>query len=130
MDPASIRVGDILSRPKCYGVVQHIGICVGHDLVLSNMPEKGEHLSSVEEFCDGEPLSIRPSGADPVFVIARARKILSNPRRYHAVFRNCQHTTNEAAFGVAKSPAMKSGMSIALSLLIGIVRVVARARAI
>jgi hypothetical protein len=100
----TIGIGDVLFRSKCLGLVQHLGVVINHDTVLSNTPERGEHCSTIAEFAHGQELKVQHSGAQPHNVIARARQILANPKKYHLINRNCQHTTTEAVSGTAQSP--------------------------
>ena len=101
---SALSVGDVLVRPKFFGLVPHVGVLVGSNAVLTNTPAKGEHLSTLQDFSTGETITVRPSGAEPAGVIARAQKVLASPKRYNAVRRNCQHTVTEIVQGVAESP--------------------------
>jgi hypothetical protein len=111
----NIGIGDLLFRPKL-GFIDHVGVGIGLNKVLHNLPGKGEHVSTIAEFGSGQPITVRPTGADPVAVAARARRSLANPKRYHLLFRNCQHTVSEILYGVAKSP-----LAIAALVLVGVV---------
>jgi hypothetical protein len=100
----SLTIGDLISRPKALGLVEHFGVVIGPDAVLQNTPERGEHLTSFVEFAAGQRIRKWSTSANPMSVVARARQILARPREYNAVNRNCQHTAHEAADGRAKSP--------------------------
>lgn len=102
----AIGIGDVLARPKCFGFVQHLGVLIGYDTVLTNTPEKGEHVASLQEFAAGQRITVRHTSADPAGVVARARRILAKPKRYDPIIRNCQHTVNETVHGVPKSPSV------------------------
>jgi hypothetical protein len=112
----AIGIGDLLSRPKFLGVVavEHFGVAVAPNTVLHNTPEKGEHLSTVEEFSAGQPITVRHTGVDPSTVMARSRQILANPKKYHAVARNCQHTVSEILKGIATSPVVVTLFIVAM----------------
>jgi len=112
-----IGIGDRLARPKFFGLVQHEGVLVGYDTVLTNTPGKGEHIASLQDFAAGQRITVRPTGADPASVVARARRILARPRRYDPIARNCQHTVNESVYGVAKSPSVGFAGVVGVCLL-------------
>jgi hypothetical protein len=103
----AIGIGDVLARPKFFGLVQHLGVLVGYNLVLTNTPERGEHIATLHEFSANEQITVHRTGADPSTVVARARGILARPKRYDPVLRNCQHTVNEIVKGVAESPLVR-----------------------
>src|SRR5439155_12163490 len=105
MNPSqAIGIGDLLTRPKAFSLVDHTGVAVGPRMVIQNTPEKGEHLATLPEFSAGQPITVHRTGADPKAVMARARRVLANPKRQHLLLRNCQHTAHEIICGVAKSP--------------------------
>jgi hypothetical protein len=99
-------IGDLLVRPKGFGIVKHVGVLVGPNTVLQNTPEKGEHLTTVTEFAAGAPVTVLPTGAQPSDVMVRARQILARAKAYNPLARNCEHTAIEAVRGVAKSPQL------------------------
>lgn len=100
----TISVGDWVMRPKFFGLLEHIGVFLGNNMVYHNTPERGEHVSTLREFSAGQPVKVQRTGAEPSSVIARAKKALANPKEYDAARRNCQHTASEIVYGVAKSP--------------------------
>ena len=122
-----LNIGDVLTRPKCLGIIEHCGVLVGHDTVLHNTPGKGEHLATVREFSGGAPVKVRRTGANPSGVWARCQKILSAPKAYDPLERNCEHTTNEVAHGEAKSPQIV-GVALLVIALIGGGFLLARSR--
>ena len=100
-----LKIGDILSRLKFPGV-RHVGVVVGPDAVCHNTPERGEHVSTIAEFTAGQEITVKHSGINPMIIIANARRILANPKRYDAAVRNCEHTVSDMLHGVAESPAV------------------------
>jgi hypothetical protein len=100
----TINIGDILTKRKLLGMIEHYGVVIGHNTVLHNTPGRGEHAVTIDEFVEGQAIEVKPTGADPTVVSARGREILAKPQRYHPAKRNCQHTVFEAIYGVAKSP--------------------------
>lgn len=111
-----MNVGDILMRPKFPGV-DHWGVFAGNNLVCHNTPDKGEHISTIQEFANGQPMKVQHTGADASKMIPRINQRLANPKRYDLFRRNCQHTVNEIVYGVAKSPLVVA-ILFALALLL------------
>lgn len=100
----TINIGDILTKRKLLGIIEHYGVVIGRNTVLQNTPERGEHAVTIDEFAKGQAIQVKPTGVDPSVVSARGQEILANPKRYHPAKRNCQHTAFEAISGEAKSP--------------------------
>lgn len=99
----SLNIGDVLSRPKALGFLQHIGVVVGPNAVCHNTPTKGEHISTLAEFGAGQKITVRRTGTDPWPLLGRVQRILSNPKKYDLATRNCEHTVSEAVAGTPKS---------------------------
>jgi hypothetical protein len=114
----TINIGDFLIRPKFLGFVEHVGVFLGNGLVFHNTPERGEHVSTVQEFSAGQPIRVQPKAADAESIIARVRRALENPKEYHLLFHNCEDTANETTEGKAKSPTIAF---IIIAILIGLV---------
>jgi hypothetical protein len=111
-------IGDLLIRPKLLGLVQHVGVVIGRNAVFHNNPQKGEHVSTIEEFAAGQDVTVQPTGIDPDLVSHRTRQALTNPKSYHPLWRNCQHSASALIKGVARSPlAMVVGIAIIIFLL-------------
>jgi hypothetical protein len=98
-----LNPGDLLLRPKCLGIIQHEGVVVGPNAVLHNTPDKGEHVSTVDEFADGKPVQVRPTATASAVIRSRANQLLCRPRPYDPFGRNCQHTASELVSGRASS---------------------------
>ena len=113
----TISIGDLLIRPKALGLFDHIGVVVAPNTVLQNTPGKGEHLSTVNEFSNSQPIKVRHTGADPFIVTARAQKTLANPKQYDAATRNCEHTAYEIVCGIAKSPQFIAAVIVGLCVV-------------
>jgi len=116
---SSLVIGTRLLRPKCLGIIQHEGVFVGRNAVLHNTPEKGEHVSSLEEFAAGHPVQIQSTDVSSSLVLIRAQQVLSSPRGYNLLRRNCQHTASEIIRGIGRSPLVVGGV-MALVFLLGI----------
>lgn len=104
MNYPNVLTGDLLMRAKWLNFVNHTGVAISPNRVLHNTPEKGEHVSTLEEFSQGKQVEVQRTGADPLAVSQRAQKVLANPQKYDPISRNCEHTANEVAQGRAKSP--------------------------
>lgn len=115
-----INIGDLLTRPKTLGFVDHYGVVVSPNTVLQNTPEKGEHLASVDEFAAGQRISVIRTSANPLEVQARCRKSLANRKAYNLVNRNCEHTAFEVAYGIAKSPQFIAAIIIGVIIFLAI----------
>jgi hypothetical protein len=111
-------IGDFLFNDKAYGMVKHVGVLVGPDVVLQNTPRKGEHICSLKEFSGEGPVAVYPSGADHMQVLERTRRILVAPKKYNAVLRNCEHTAYEVTLGSAKSPQVEKVIKMAANLVL------------
>jgi hypothetical protein len=105
MNYRMLKIGDIVSRLKFPGV-RHVGVVVGPDAVCHNTPERGEHVSTIAEFAAGQEIAVKHSGITPAVIIANAKRILANPKRYDAAVRNCEHTVSEILSGIAESSAV------------------------
>jgi len=108
----TINIGDIITRRKLLGIIEHYGVVVGYDMVLHNTPGRGEHTATIAAFAGGQPVKVKPTGADPSIVSARSQEILANPKRYHPFRRNCEHTALEATRGEAKSPTATASLLV------------------
>jgi len=114
-----LAIGDILKTRKDV-FIEHKGVYLGPNAVLTNTPEKGEHLTTYDEFAGLREVIVARTGANSASVIRNSQKILSRPKRYHPALRNCEHTSYEAAYGKAKSPSLfaalfLSGIGLALA---------------
>jgi hypothetical protein len=69
-----VEIGDLVSRPKAPGL-RHVGVVVGFDTILHNLPGKGEHLSTVQEFSSGRLITVNRRGANAAEVFMRARRV-------------------------------------------------------
>src|SRR4051812_4358671 len=103
----TLQVGDLLLREKTLGVM-HVGVWAGAGLVFHNAPNRGEHISPLEEFSGGKPVLLQKTNADPVAAATRIHARLAAPQRYDLVRRNCEHSAYEIVTGIASSPVVKS----------------------
>lgn len=111
-------IGDLLVRPKAFGIFSHFGVLVGPNTVLQNTPDKGEHLATVREFAAGKPVTVLPTGINWSQVAVRVRRVLANPKAYNPFSRNCEHTATEVVRGSSTSPQLLLFAALAVVLLL------------
>jgi hypothetical protein len=110
----TVHAGDVLTRPKALGVVTHVGVAIAPNLILQNTPEKGEHLTTVQEFCAGKPVMLHRTGVNPSIVAARAQAVLASPQKYDLFQNNCEHTATKIIQGMGQSSQLAVFVTIAL----------------
>ncbi len=97
--------GDVVARRK--GLVMHKGVVMRDGRVLHNTPFRGEHATSMEDFSDGKRVYVERQDLD-----ARRRAMRvdhhENPRGYHLLRNNCEHTVHRVTQGKAESPQLQS----------------------
>jgi len=113
---STLNIGDYLIRQKFLGLVNHVGVFAGNNSVLQNTRDKGEHLATVQEFADGNPVQVVHTGAQPLKVLPKIAQILSRPRKYDLFGRNCEHTATEATEGRARSPQLWIAIIVIVAL--------------
>lgn len=102
----NICPGDLLLRPEALGLLQHVGVAIAPDRVLQNTRASGEHVTTLQGFSGGKPISVRRSDVHPTIVLARAEAVLANPQPYDPVLNNCEHTATRLLYGIARSPQL------------------------
>ena len=117
----SLIVGDLLTRPKLLGLVEHYGVWLGFNRVATNTPDMGEHVTSLEDFAAGQRVKVQRTGANPMSVALNAQRVLANPKKYDPVTRNCEHTASEIIRGVPRSGQLLL-IAAALLLLVALFR--------
>jgi len=110
----NIVVGDVLTRPKALGIATHFGVVIAPNAVLQNTPERGEHLTTVQDFSAGKPITVHRTGVHPSIVVARAHNALANPQKYDLIQNNCEHTTTKIVQGIAKSSQIAFFLTLAV----------------
>ncbi len=108
----SLAIGDILITKKL-GFIDHKGVYLGSNSVLTNTPERGEHVTTLADFAGGQPVKVQRTGANFSSVLENARRILSRPKPYNPALRNCEHTSSETTAGKAESPSVIVGLIVA-----------------
>lgn len=112
--PNLLRVGDLLLRPKCLGFT-HVGVWLGNGVVFHNAPERGEHVSTVEDFASGDVVSSKSTNAHPAIVLSRVGSRLTTPRAYDLFNNNCEHSANHVVSGKAFSAQLIIGAAIVIA---------------
>jgi len=112
---SSLNTGDFLLRPKLLGF-SHVGVWLGGGAVFHNAPGKGEHISSLAEFAEGEGVTIEPSLADPAIVLSRVREKLQAPRDYDLITNNCEHSATGVVTGRSYSRQIVASMLVLFGL--------------
>lgn len=113
---STLNFGDFLLRPKCLGI-SHVGVWLGGGRVFHNAPARGEHVSSVEEFAQGETVTVKATNADAASVSVRVHSRLSAPQPYDVLSNNCEHTANHVVTGKAFSPQLVAGVVVLVALV-------------
>lgn len=119
---STLNFGDFLLRPKCLGI-SHVGVWLGGGRVFHNAPGRGEHVSSVEEFAQGEPVTVKATNADAASVSVRVHSRLSAPQPYDALSNNCEHTANHVVTGKAFSHQLVAGVVVLVALVLACIAV-------
>lgn len=99
--PDSLDPGTLLFRRK--GVVMHVGVYLGDGEVFHNIPEKGECVSSYQEFSRGKQVHARKQNISVVKLKKEAQKRLQAPQDYHLLHSNCEHSATSLLFESAVS---------------------------
>ncbi|MDF9828544.1 cell wall-associated NlpC family hydrolase [Ereboglobus sp. PH5-10] len=108
------RIGDILLRPKGLGIINHVGVSDGNGHVVHNLPSKGEHITTVEAFAEGKPVTVKSTGANPHSVLAKMRQILAHPKEYCLISRNCEHTASDIIQGKPRSEQLQAAIAMGI----------------
>lgn len=87
-----VSIGEQLFRRK--GMVMHVGVYIGNQLILHNTPDKGEHSVDFDTFANGKTVYARPTNMIPYRVVAKAQQLLASPAKYQLFKRNCEHTAS------------------------------------
>lgn len=92
--PHDLRPGDWLTCKKNL-FITHVGVHLGNGQVLQNTPIRGEHVVDWDGFSQGRPVSYRHTNTPPHLVYLRASQLLRQPRPYHPIINNCEHTASK-----------------------------------
>ena len=105
---SELTIGDQLFRRK--GMVMHVGIYIGNQLILHNTPSTAIDLDTpvdFDTFANGKTVYARPSKMLPYQVVAKAQALLATPAKYRLFSRNCEHTANAIVKGLPQSAQLE-----------------------
>lgn len=119
-----LEAGDTLSRRK--GPATHVGIYLGtgwlgQPQVFHSTPERGPHISSLEDFLQGNPLLNveKPQPMQRAGILARVHDELRNPAPHDLLSNNCQHVVNRVVNGESFSEGVRfAGLILAMMGLV------------
>lgn len=116
--------GDMLWRRT--GAVTHYGTAVGSYRVLDIVPGGPPRVVSLEQFADGNPVSLRRPHPDELpAILLRAREVEEDQTMYNVITFNCEHLKN---FVLSGKPYSETVLTIAIGLLAGGIWVLASGR--
>ncbi|MBO2678712.1 C40 family peptidase [Shewanella algae] len=107
----NLKIGDILYRRK--NLVEHAGAYLGDDQVIHNSPDGNVMVCSVEHFAEGKEVKVISSGLSTLQARQfqeRAKRKLSESKRYNLFSFNCEQLVYEIISGVASSPQVKGAV--------------------
>jgi hypothetical protein len=102
-------------RNKMSGLVAHAGLELtfelGEQLVLHRNPENNTHISTIEEFSDGEVLVKKTTIIATQAIVDRINKRLSTNFKY-SLADNCEHLVSEVLTGRATSAQLNTSLTV------------------
>ena len=106
----------LISRPKL-AVLRHIGVLLPDARVAHCTPDRGEHISSIEEFAAGKDVKIEQvvGRAQQLSILRRVAAAMAAPSAYNVATNNCETFANRIVEGKAKSPQL-AGVVILVGL--------------
>ena len=106
--------------------MRHVGIYLGNNLVFHHLPGKNEHISTVEDFAAGHPVTFeRNPSVNVVQLNWRVEERLRAPKQYHATDYNCEDAANYVLHGKAGSPQVQFWVAAILLVALGVGLVIA-----
>jgi hypothetical protein len=88
--------------------------------VIHNTPEKGVHISSVDEFSGGKKVSVvKQKANNRIKAIVKAIFVYFEKKPYNMFKNNCEHTASKILHDKAESPQLR-GWIFSLCLVAGI----------
>jgi len=102
-------------RNKVSGFVAHAGLILnfehGEQLVLHTNPDKNIHLSTIDEYSEGEMVVIKDSFSATQAIVDRIKSRLFTGLKY-SVLNNCEHLVNEVLTGFPSSAQLKTSLTV------------------
>lgn len=109
---AGFLPGDVLARRK--GMVMHHGIALGGGRVLHNTPDRGEHISSLADFAQGQKIRVQKRNLherNRALVSASSLSAGGSARHYHLLDNNCEHTVHRYSGERPQSPQLRGWLA-------------------
>jgi hypothetical protein len=106
-----------VSRKKL-GILRHAGVLLPSGKVAHNTPQRGEHISTVEEFADGQDVTIDfvVPDSEHAAVLNRILTAMVAPQRYDLFQNNCEIYANRMLAREAVSPQLRIAVFLAVSI--------------
>ena len=106
----------LISRPKL-AVLRHIGILLPDARVAHCTPDRGEHISSIEEFAAGKDVKIEHvvRREQQLSILQRVAAAMAAPSAYNVATNNCETFANRIVGEKAESPQL-AGVAILVGL--------------
>jgi hypothetical protein len=106
----------LVSRQKL-ALLRHLGVMLPDGRVAHCTPDRGEHISTIEEFAAGKDVKIErimgPKQQLPA--LRRVAAAMAAPAAYNVATNNCESFANRVVRGKAESPQLV-GVTILLGL--------------
>ncbi len=112
----------VIARRKA-GLLQHVGVLLPDRRVAHCAPAKGEHLSSIEDFANGEDVTIVRvlAASEHVATLERITEAMRAPKGYHVTANNCEAFANRMTGQKVESPQLQGVVALlSLVALIGL----------
>jgi hypothetical protein len=106
-----------VSRKKL-GILRHPGVLLPSGKVAHNTPRRGEHISTVEEFADGEDVIIDfvVPESERQAVLNRILTAVAAPQRYDLFQNNCEVYANRMLARQPISPQLRFAVFLAVGV--------------
>ncbi len=118
-----------VSCDKAWG--KHVGLFIEGEGVFHNAPGKGEHLSNIQAFSEGKPITYElVESVDYFTVVNKINTALQRPKQYDLLKYNCEDSLYAVLEGEPRSPQRKAvgdfveGLAKAVAVVMIIVGVV------
>lgn len=122
IDPGSSI--SVISR-QATANLRHLGVLLPDGQVAHCTPQRGEHISTVEEFANGQDVKIERSVPAEKYwpTLQHLLSALCAPKAYHLVTNNCEIFANRVTGEKEESPQLQG--AVMLVVLFAIVALVA-----
>ena len=101
----------VISRQKA-GMFRHVGVLLPDGRVAHCSPERGEHISTIEEFADGRDIKIERAVpvANHWSTLQRVFSAMHAPKTYDLVTNNCEIFANRVTGQKEESPQLQGAV--------------------